>query len=258
VPDDKIYGQPGANTAWLKTDHCQVTNPTKIVGPIRDATVHARGCMNDVNGLSGSSIAINVVPSTNPDVVPRYITRDTEAVNPMCTQKCAVDPILDLGFNTVFTSGLCRKKAAQGSQPLCAAAIPVHRIAWANPAVSNITYDGSTVGDALPGDYLAFEWDDVVHDVWLVPSGTGHSPCDLVTNATGGAAKGAYANSTGAREIIAASHHATVEPFTMDTVVEGRNMFQIPAAAAGTTLLFVCSVNGHCYTGQQLGVNVGR
>ena len=108
---------------------------------------------------------------------------------------------------------------------------------------------------AKPGDYLAFAWDDVVHDVWLVPSGT-VDPCGAVTNATGNA-KQTHANATGAREIIAASHHATIAPFTMDTVVEGRNMFKIPAAAAGSTLMFVCSVNGHCRTGQQLGVNVG-
>ena len=64
------------------------------------------------------------------------------------------------------------------------------------------------------------------HDVWLVPSGT-TDPCGMVTNATG-SAKQAHANMTGAKEIVAASHHATIAPFTMDTVVEGRNMFRIP------------------------------
>ena len=37
-------------------------------------------------------------------------------------------------------------------------------------------YDGGTVAGAKPGDYLAFEWDDVVHDVWLVPLGTPNLP----------------------------------------------------------------------------------
>ena len=251
VPTDLMYGA-GGSYGWLKTDHCQVTNPSSIAGPIRDATVDLVKCKNDAQRANA---AINVVPATNPDVVPRFTTRDSETVNPLCNQACAVDAVNDPGDSTVFTSGMCRKKADQPDVALCVAATPVHRIAWANPAISNVTYDGGTVVDARPGDYLAFEWDDVVHDVWLVPAGTA-DPCGMVTNATG-AAKQAHANATGAREIIAASHHATIAPFTMDTVVEGRNMFKIPAAAAGSVLLFVCSINGHCHTGQQLGVNVG-
>ena len=63
--------------------------------------------------------------------------------------------------------------------------------------------------DARPGDYIAFEWDDVVHDVWLVPADAA-DPCAMVTNSTDRKQKLAHAKARGAREIIAASHHATV------------------------------------------------
>ena len=60
VPADKIYSVVDKHQdGWIKTDHCQVTNPTAIVGPIRDATFSAVGCKNDAKGN-----AINVVPST--------------------------------------------------------------------------------------------------------------------------------------------------------------------------------------------------
>ena len=199
-------------------------------------------------------MGINVVPSTNPDVVPRFTSRETESVDPLCTASCAPDP--DAGDDTIKTSGMCRKKTADSGVALCASASPVHRIKWANPALTGVPYDANTVQGAKPGDYLAFEWDDVVHDVWMVPSDA-QDPCAMVTNSTDPALKEAHANASGAELVIATSHHATVDPFTMDTVVEGRNLFKIPVSAAGFKLLFVCSMNGHCNTGQQLGVNVG-
>ena len=158
VPEEKIYGRSSAgSSAWLKTDHCQITKPAGITGAIRDATHNVFACTKE----AGVGQGINVVPSTNPDVVPRFTTRDVETVNPLCTQSCVVDPVKDSGDGTVFSSGMCRKTAAEGGA-LCAKAIPTHHITWANPAVSGVKYDGSTVVGARPGDYLAFEWDDVV------------------------------------------------------------------------------------------------
>ena len=92
--------------------------------------------------------------------------------------------------------------------------------------------------------------------MWLVPSDA-KDPCTMVTNASNHKLKLMHGAANNATLIIAASHHATVDPITEDTVVEGRNKFQIPAGAGGFKLLFVCSINGHCSTGQQLGVNVG-
>ena len=114
VPDDKVYGRPSrASKGWLKTDHCQVTNPSKVVGHIRDATHNVVACAKDATAKDGRSglekfqrVAINVVPSTNPDVVPRFTTRNVELVDPLCKQACVVDPVLDPGDNTVFTSGM--------------------------------------------------------------------------------------------------------------------------------------------------------
>ena len=67
-------------------------------------------------------------------------------------------------------------------------------------------------------------------------------------------------------QLIPASHHATFDP-TTNLFVNGRNEYLIPASAAGGVLTFVCSVNGHCDSGeagkernlggQQLKVNVG-
>ena len=79
-------------------------------------------------------------PGTNPDVVPRFVNRDLEVVNPLCLSSCGVDPVNDPGDNSVFTSGMCRKEAPQGGAGLCQAATPVHHIAWANPAVSGIEH----------------------------------------------------------------------------------------------------------------------
>jgi len=98
-----------------------------------------------------------------------------------------------------------------------------------------------------------------VHDVWLVPTDI-EDPCDTSSQAF----------IDGATRLIPPSHHATISQETEDTVVDGRNRFQIPLNASGTTLLFVCTVNGHCkgneddveseeevITGMQLSVVVG-
>ena len=106
-----------------------------------------------------------MVPSTNPDVVPRFTQRNTEAVDPLCLATCAPDP--NAGDDTIKTAGMCRKTTAQGGVALCAAAKPVHRITWANPAISGVEYDANTVVGAKPGDYLAFEWDDVVYAAFV-------------------------------------------------------------------------------------------
>ena len=159
-----------------------------------------------------------------------------------------------------------RQATATSGVAMCAPATRIHRVKWANPAVSGVQYDASTVVDAKPGDYLAFEWDDVVHDVWLVPNHVA-DPCAVVSNSTDRAIKVAHAATFNATELVAASHHATVDPSTEDTVVHGRNWYRIPPSAAGFKLLFVCSINSHCkpstdgdgntVSGQQLGVNVG-
>ena len=51
-------------------------------------------------------LGINVVPSTNPDVVPRTVSRAIEEVDPSCQAVCAPDPTA--GDDEIKTSGLCR------------------------------------------------------------------------------------------------------------------------------------------------------
>lgn len=243
-PPELIYGNTTGTWGWAKTDHCQFIEPTDVVTPIRDATIDVLKCRADMeNGnikKSRKLLGINVVPTANPDVVPRQVTRSIEKVDPLCLASCAVTP----DDANVKTAGFCRLPTADDSVAVCSVPARIHHVAWANPAVSGITYDSDTVSNARPGDYIAFEWDDVVHDVWLVPS-TAIDPCNLTgTEDTGSL-------------VIPPSHHATIDPTTEDTVVEGRNRYRIPAEAAGTTLLFVCSINGHCDSGQQLAVAVG-
>jgi hypothetical protein len=166
------------------------------------------------------------------------VTRDQEEVDPICVATCA-PTTTDSG---VLTSGYCR--LATAGAPVCAAAAPVHTVVWANPAVSLVEYSSDAVAAARPGDYIAFEWDDALHEVRLVPSDA-EDPCDL-------------ANTTFVSQVlIPASHHATIDPETEDTVVAGRNLFRIPESAAGTVLVFACWINGHCQTGQVLSVQVG-
>ena len=70
--------------------------------------------------------------------------------------------------------------------------------------------------------------DDVVHDVWLIPS-EAPNPCNISGTK--------YENRS--IRIIPPSHHATIDSTTEDTVVDGRNRYQIPESAAGKILVFV-------------------
>ena len=116
---------------------------------------------------------------------------------------------------------------------------------WANPDISGVYYDSTTVSGANPGDYIAFEWDDAYHDVWLVPANA-TDPCSAADL------------NFGATLVISSSHHATFDP-TTNLHVPGRNLFKIPTSAAGSKLVFVCSVaqGAHCHAGQQVDVAVG-
>ena len=195
---------------------------------------------NKLKGVYG----INVVPAANPDVVPALVVRAVEEVDPLCLAGCTATA----ADSSVKTAGYCRQKTANSAVAACAAPAPIHTVAWANPLLSNVTYDSATVSAAAPGDYIAFEWDDVVHDVWLVPDKTSTSTTWDPCTATG--------TDLGATLLIPQSHHATFDP-TTNLEVPGRNLYKIPASAAGTRLIFVCSLNGHCNAGQRVDVSVG-
>jgi uncharacterized cupredoxin-like copper-binding protein len=242
VDPDLIYGDTSGKWGWTKTDHCQFTGPDDIASEIRDATDNVLQCKADMSRTyveaSGALYGINVVPAVNPDVVPNLITRNIESVNPACLAGCTPNPL----DPDTSTAGFCRLGTADVNIAVCAAPAKIHHVAWANPLVSNIQYDSSTVIDARPGDHIAFEWDDVLHDVWLMPPDAA-DPCDTST--------------AGAVQLSPPSHHATIDQNTEDTVVPGRNRYLIPAGAAGGNLLFVCTINGHCDAGMQLSVAVG-
>lgn len=231
-----IYGATTGAYSWSKTDHCQFVNQNEIVSPVRDATTDVKACHADMtddnmNEYVKGYLGINVVPAANPDVVPDSVKRDVEEVNPVCVAGCSPLP----EDSSLRTSGYCRLATADPNVAVCAAPTRVHKVAWANPVLSGVEYDVTTVAGAKPGEYIEFEWDDVVHDVWLVPSDV-EDPCDTSSQAF----------IDGATLLIPPSHHATISQETEDTVVDGRNRFQIPLTAGGTTLLFVCTVNGHC------------
>ena len=255
-----IYGTTTGKRDWIKTDHCQFVNPNEITSTVRDATDNVRACHKDMTdeqmNTVGGYLGINVVPAANPDVVPASVKRDLEEVDPVCIAGCTPLP----NDSSKKTAGYCRLKTASANVAVCAAPTRVHKVTWANPVLSGVEYDETTVTGAKPGEYIEFEWDDVVHDVWLVPSSIA-DPCDTSSQAF----------IDGATLLIPPSHHATISQETEDTVVDGRNRYQIPLNASGTTLLFVCTVNGHCpgnegdvgsidevITGMQLSVVVGR
>lgn len=245
-PPELIYGNSTGSWGWTKTDHCQFIAPEAIVSPIKDATADVTACLADMTDTQMSTVpgllGINVVPAGNPDIVPDSISRDVEDVDPVCIAGCSSTA----EDSNAKTAGFCRLATADPNIAICTPPARVFKVAWANPLLSGVGYDAATVPDAKPGDYIEFEWDDVTHDVWLVPE-IAPDPCS-----TAGTQFEAEMS-----EIIAQSHHATIDPTTEDTFVEGRNRYQIPASAAGTTLVFVCSVNGHCDSGQKLSVAVG-
>lgn len=251
-PPEHIYGSTSGKSEWAKTDHCQFVATNGVASPIRDATRDATSCKVDLSKkhLTGHSyIGINVVPAANPDIVPKTVERDVEVVDPICIAGCAPTP----SDATVSTAGYCRSATANANVAVCAAPARVHKVTWANPKLSGIEYDAQTVGGAAPGEYIEFEWDDVVHDVWLVPADI-EDPCDTTSQTF----------KDKSTLIIPPSHHATIDQSTEDTFVDGRNRFQIPANASGTTLLFVCTVNGHCkhdeegHGGMQLPVAISN
>ena len=230
-----IYGSTTGDYSWSKTDHCQFINPVDIVSPVRDATDDVNECREDMTDTEmskvGGYLGINVLPATNPDVVPDTVSRDLEEVDPVCIAGCTATPEDD----SIKTAGYCRLATADPNTAVCAAPSVVHKVTWANPVLSGVEYEPTTVAGAKPGDYIEFEWDDAMHNVWLVPADAA-DPCDT--------SSAAFVE--GASLIISPSHHATIAPNTEDTVVDGRNRFQIPLNASGTTLLFVCTINGHC------------
>ena len=211
---------------FLSIDFCHV---------LRDASCPIFVCPNNV---------FQVVPLSNPDAVPSSVSRDVETVSPLCLDGVICVDVLD-DSEFVAAPGFCRKATAAGANALCTAPAAVHTIPWANPAVSGQGFDESTVAGAMAGDYLEWTWDDVVHDVWLIGGAAAAiDPCDNITG------------NPDATQLIPPSHHATFDP-TTNLLVPGRNQFLIPESAMGTTLVFVCSVNGHCYSGQVVEVAVG-
>jgi plastocyanin len=82
-------------------------------------------------------------------------------------------------FGALFVSCVIITPNSQADPNLvvCSAPARIHHVAWANPAVSSIEYETTTVAGAKPGDHIAFEWDDVVHDVWLIPQ-EAPDPCN--------------------------------------------------------------------------------
>ena len=242
-----IYGKYSGKWGWIKTDHCQFNKPKQVVSAIRNATgtIECRADMMDTEmSKTSTNFGINVVATPNPDVVPKIVSREVEQVDPVCTSQCTPTPEDD----SVRTAGYCRHATAQANVAVCASPSPIHTVTWANPAVSKVYYDESTVSNVLPGDYIAFEWDDVVHDVYVVPGDT------WVATGCNTSAPGFKKN---AQQVIPPSHHATIDATTEDTVVEGRNRYRIPDSAAGKVLAFMCSLNGHCDAGQHIVVKVG-
>ena len=244
-PWEDIYGETSSNDwGWSRTDHCQFVEPADIVTPIYDATDNVSQCMADMLdphiGRMNRKMGINIVPPVNPDVVPLEVTREVEGVNPLCLLPCASVPGAEPDDPARQTAGWCRKATGSGDLALCTAPDLVHVVTWANPAISGIQYGPETAPGVKTGDYISFEWDDVIHDVWLVPEGAA-DPCDI----TGWPAE---------NQLIAPSHHATFDPF--DNFVEGRNLYKIPENTSGAQLTFICNVNGHCGTGMVLPISV--
>ena len=93
--------------------------------------------------------------------------------------------------------------------------------------------------DARPGDFIEWTWDDAYHDVWRFAGEEAAGACD-------------FANAT---TLFVPVHHSYELP--TGTATDGRALYQIPAAAAGTTISFGCSIQDHCNNGQLLSVTVG-
>ena len=77
-PPEKIYGEFTQSWGWSKTDHCQFIDPDDVLTAVHDATHNITQCREDFTRRNIADIAsplgINVVPVTNPDVVPRVVT----------------------------------------------------------------------------------------------------------------------------------------------------------------------------------------
>ena len=170
-------------------------------------------------------VGINVVPTNNPDVVPRVVVRDIEAVSPLCELACPLE-----------AKGQCRISDGAGGV-FCDVPFTAWSVAWANPAVSLKHYDPI---EARPEDYIEWVWDDVLHDVWQLQSKAAFDKCDF----------------TGAKLLHKAVHHSYELPSGTD--IDGRALFQIPADSKGQTLYFACGVPSHCPLGQKMSVNVGQ
>ena len=123
--------------------------------------------------MAGNSISSGS-PARAPHVGPQYVwgARRKQATCPFGRY-----------YRSPPCAGNCRLGTSNEKVAVCAAAAPVHKVAWANPLVSGKDYGPTTVTGAQPGDYVAFEWDDVVHDVWLVPSDAAN-PCDHMSKAS--------------------------------------------------------------------------
>ena len=56
IDPDLIYGKTTGAWSWIKTDHCQFTDPKGIVTPIHDATKNVLACYNDLADLGTSAL----------------------------------------------------------------------------------------------------------------------------------------------------------------------------------------------------------
>ena len=242
VPEELKYGSTTGDFGWVKVDHCQFIEPVNLLSPVRDATNTAAACRDDMERFGDPAgehyyskpLGINVVPATNPDVVPGTIIRDVESVSTTCTGDC-------ISVNQVPTEGFCRAPTAIEGESTCTAPAWLWSVTWANPLVSRTPYGPDTVNGAKAGDFIEWTWDDVLHDVWLMASPEAAAAC----------------NFTDATELIPPSHHATIDP-TTNLLVPGRNSWQVPPEVVGQTLNFACSVSTHCADGgQMVEVEVG-
>jgi len=223
VPEDMIYGTVTGGLGWYKVDHCQFMEPEDIVSPIRDATESADACRTDMQAKDGidKPFGINIVPMKNPNVVPGEIVRDVETVSAVCSAPvCLYD-----------TEGQCRTASGNSGGALCTPPMRAWNVAWANLAVSGKVYEA--LRGVLAGEYIKWKWDDVLHDVWLMPSAAAADSC----------------NFTEATRLFQPAHHSS-------DYEGGRAMYAVPETFMGATLYFACAIQGHCTTGQILPVEV--
>lgn len=186
-----------------------------------------KACVEDLNKKTryAKDLGINIVPVTNPAVVPRSILRQVEVETPLVCSKACTGPQV----------GQC--KAESGDGALCTPPAQVHEVQWYNPAVSGKGYSHAV--QALAGEYIEWKWDDVLHDLWLLPDADAAASC----------------NFSAATQLFTAVHHSYEVP--TGAQVDGRVLFLVPESAKGSSIYFACAVKMHCKEGQLLEVAVG-